>query len=381
MELRYCEECGEVIKIDSGNPISLSDQYVCERCQNGGPGRKENPSAAEEHFGNVLEGGALDLFSQQTIALRRQQVESESKKSQSSRLRLVKSGSSVVATSALPQAGEEGSATPSRSAQRIMFRCIHCRAPLAIRPVDRTSKLVCPQCRREIFVTASGRFLKPTASVVVRQNAGGGIATAGSVVLRKPGSSVHLKPSAPGATGSPVATGVVSGIGRQGSSRVVTAPPPGRTASNRNLKAASRQGSVRLSKVNPRASQSQLLAEEERRKPTSAFEEHKDREDPSKTAFITEEPTTDLSRIASHDAMKSLQGDFAPQSAPRRAPHPLPAEDLPAENELLQEGDDYASVAARSFDSAPLEKSTRTVAPRPRQPGLVTRVLRALFTP
>ena len=79
--------------------------------------------------------------------------------------------------------------------------------------------------------------------------------------------------------------------------------------------------------------------------------------------------------------MKSLQGDFVPQAAPRRASHPLPAVDLPAESELLQEGDDYASVAARSFDGPPLQKSARSAAPRPQQPGLVTRVLRALFTP
>ena len=88
MELRYCEECGDVTRVESGRPI-LSDPYVCERCEKGGPdsGKKDGASADEASFGNFLQEEPLNLFSDQTIALRRRSKTSdEPQKPKSNRL-------------------------------------------------------------------------------------------------------------------------------------------------------------------------------------------------------------------------------------------------------------------------------------------------------
>ena len=59
MELRYCEECGDVIRLESDEPASLHEHFLCPRCKGGGgapaaqaraapqPGRTETFSAED----------------------------------------------------------------------------------------------------------------------------------------------------------------------------------------------------------------------------------------------------------------------------------------------------------------------------------------------
>jgi len=400
MELRYCEECGDVTRIESGGPI-LSDHYVCERCENGGPdsGKKDGASADEASFDNFLQEQPLNLFSDQTIALRRKPKPSDSQRGQpkpsdepqkpkSNRLRLVKTattGTVRTTSTAQPatQDGNAGSSTPAKSAQRLLFRCIHCRATLSIRPVNRTSKLLCPECRQAIYVTSSGSLLKDTASAVISKGGSTAFATAGSVVVKKQGSSFRRKQAAtlprPGSSvvkkaDSQAVRKPGGPVPKQGSSvRKSAVRPP----SSRDLQ-ASKPGSVRLTKMNPKTAAPVGAASPQ--KPTSAFQEHQELQDPSKTAFITETPTMNLQELASGEAMRIIEQEFKEESH-EMAPPPesSPLEDLPDESEILEEGDDAASVAARHIDAG-VKKIAASKSKAGKQ-SLAARMLKALFTP
>jgi hypothetical protein len=215
-------------------------------------------------------------------------------------------------------AGGEGSASPAKSARRILFRCLHCRSTLSIRPVDRTSKLKCPHCTNTIYVTPTGRLLKNSPSVALRK---GEVAPtelltpgAGSVVERNPGSvAIKKTGNLPASKAVPKKAG--SAVGLRATAYKEPARPeaadskgarflrPGSDGSGAARKAKeTAPEDVGMASINPATSWMP--------KPPSAFQEHQENKDPGKTAFITEERTGDLTDLASSEELKGVAEQF-----------------------------------------------------------------------
>ena len=349
MELRYCEKCGDVTRVEGGGPM-LSAPYVCERCKKGADGnpcsgKKDGGSVDGATPGSLLKTEALDLFSDQSmaLALERKHNRGETPGSRSRRSPQVTPSATTTRTPndtvkvapgsgapppsaplPLAQEGKKDSAMPSTAPGRILFRCPHCRASLSVRPVNRTSKLVCPKCTQSTHVTSSGTLLRSSASAVPRKG--------GSGEGKKPGSTIRGQQAKALPTRSPIA-------------RKSALQPP----SSKNLP-VSKPDSVRLLSVNPKALESPNP--EAPRKPTSAFQEHRERRDPSKTVFLTETPTRNL------------------QKAPTVTGAPDPGD-------LLSAATDGASAAARYTDRDLKNAPSRQT----RQQSLLVRILKALFTP
>jgi hypothetical protein len=132
--------------------------------------------------------------------------------------------------------------------------------------------------------------------------------------------------------------------------------------------------SVKLTRVHPGAPAA---------KPCSAFEEHQARQDPEKTIFITEEPTEELSLLASSAATKTVSEQLYSPSRTPTAPAPGGAGPLlPDESDLLESDTECVGVAAAGAAAPQASPSTRekTGGPAGRR-GLAQRVLKALFTP
>ena len=320
MELRYCEECGDVLQVESAEPLGELEHFICERCKSGEhEPRKEAPvEAVGEAAGEDLQAQSLNLFSPQTIALRKKQYEAVLPKDpKSNRLRLVKQDSTDS-----PQEG--GATTPAHGARKILFRCLHCKATLASRPVDRTSKLNCPHCAKTIFVTAAGTLLKGSPSAVER-----------ATEVRPSGPAPALEASAPTAS-EPAAVAAAASASRKPMSSVgfratasrEAAPLPARPISTND-------SSRRLSKQPPKASppephvesiglKSVNPATSWMPKQASAFEEHRELQDPEKTAFITDESTEDLNDLASSKALAGVAEQFSLPSLKDTPPPPSP---------------------------------------------------------
>ena len=358
MELRYCENCGEVIRLETDEPISLTEQFFCKTCKNescdthGDQPRSrpasENPPLS---LGGLPATTDLDLFSQQTIVKRKQRSSPteatlpSDEGRQSTRLRLVKSTAEVGETSDLsfeateiltpaPDFAEEpvvspswldkaaadqvptegrkcygsttGSTAPSRCADRLMFRCLHCRAPLAVRPVRKTSRLACPKCHEVLYLTASGRALKGSPSQISRVGGPNSIITRnpGSVVIRKETGSSRKASSSPSAssTNLRLKKSPIPGSQEPDSSR-----RPEKPAAKEKLN-AKKQNDCNLLSVNP--------SEEWRPKKSSAFDEHRTSDNPNKTQFISEESTGTLQALADNDLLGL--GEIGPVVPPKK---------------------------------------------------------------
>src|SRR5688572_11689307 len=363
MELRYCEECGDVIQVETSTPGNISDHFVCERCKSGAGAPRPEAAASED-----VQAGSLNLFSPETIAIRKKKIDEDtaSKKPKSSRLKLVKANEEAeprlatdppratvppVASPAPvadpPQPAAEpvpgsttGSASPAKSARRILFRCLHCRSTLSIRPVEKTSKLTCPHCTNVIYVTPTGRLLKNSPSVALRKGevaptellssgaVGSGTNPATSVVQRNP-ASVAIKK-----TGSVVVS--KAGVRKTGSNVGLR-----NTAfKEQQQAAASQQPSARFQRpaadgAAPPARKNEVPlkdipmasinpATSWMPKPASAFREHEENQDPGKTAFLTEERTGDLSDLTSSPALAGVAEQFALPDLRNAPPAPSP---------------------------------------------------------
>lgn len=292
-ELRYCENCGDIIQDYGDGPSNVPERFICAQCRGADPSAgsdgpaapsasregptasQEGPSASREGPSASQEGtegaGDLNLFSRDTIAIRggamldalseearlRLGIDEGSRRSSpppekgkglrkdavagpepaqpaastdpmaespltldegpfaapegsdapspsaaegdghgedpGAPLRLVEPDIDLGPMPERPQpapskparpVGASAPGEPAGSARRIVFRCVHCRAALSIRPVERTSRLTCPYCSNHIYVTLSGRLLKGPPSQVVRD---------GSVALGKlDGDAVQL---------------------------------------------------------------------------------------------------------------------------------------------------------------------------------------------
>jgi len=336
MELRYCDQCGDVIRIEGTAPLEATASFVCDRCKAGGPKSAAGPRAAP---GGSIQGGDLNLFSTKTIAIHKQRNEATRPadgRPKSSRLRLVKPGSTGTATSpqgtAAPSMPGSAAATAGQGAsppaQRLLFGCLHCRAPLSIRPVDRTSKLTCPHCHNVIYVTAGGQISK---SIRIGRapvpDSAASMPMVGSVRIRESA----VLPAAEGAPGI-----APPGVGLRGSSSVVRQTPrPGSSAAR-----------------------------------ASAFDSRGQSGDPEKTDFIAAEK-------------KGFRGQ-EPRVFPRKTA--ASSERLACdESDLLEEALEVASSLNQPEARCDIPAGKPAAAPQEaaegNKAGLTKRVIKALFKP
>jgi hypothetical protein len=257
MELKYCENCGDVIvQAESGAGKPLAERFVCKKCRSspqpatsrpepaarGAEAQAHQRSPQKAEAADLLQGEPLDLFSKRTIALRRSQTASTSEvapaRSSGAGLPELAEPSDLELTEKLhppelreppvaagessqrPQPssdaggsleflvpiedGDEGdlvgSAVPAPRAQKILFRCLHCKSPVSIRPVSSTSRLNCPSCQNSIYVTVSGQLFRSLPSISATTPGSVRLASGAEETSRTDAREVSLRPTAQNST-------------------------------------------------------------------------------------------------------------------------------------------------------------------------------------
>ncbi|MBN1441435.1 MAG: hypothetical protein JXA90_01950 [Planctomycetes bacterium] len=288
-ELLYCENCGDIIEAPGASAVDPLQRFICEKCLAAGAGELrsgEFSAAASEQSDGAPDAEGLNLFSKGTIAIRKSLLAKAAEDQERDRERdpLHAAGSSRRAKSAAQSTGASGddgeplkllrsggsSRTPARGAQKIVFRCIHCKTALSIRPVKATSRLTCPYCSGTIFVTASGRLFDRPPSAVLRKGGSqaapgvrsgdappGSPATAGTPSSTKPTSAIVARMPAESSEPQPSRKSVRL--------RREATPEPARTGSSRSAAqtsaaAPSRPGSTRSGRKAPVAADAQPRA-------------------------------------------------------------------------------------------------------------------------
>ncbi|MGE3166531.1 MAG: hypothetical protein AB7O52_16645 [Planctomycetota bacterium] len=177
MDIRYCDQCGDIIQ--GGAPASLGSKVLCTSCSGSKAAAQPltaRPSSqrtkTEEMrppvdeipqftLSSVMRDDGLDLFSPDTIALRKQQRPPKG----ASKLKLLDE-SQDEAKSAPMHTGSVhvGQARPSAAAapaadpvsQRWTVHCGHCQAQLSIKPVSQRSRMRCPRCGGQQILDPAG---------------------------------------------------------------------------------------------------------------------------------------------------------------------------------------------------------------------------------
>src|SRR5262245_37141981 len=140
MELRYCEKCGDIIKLEGKDErINPSEHFVCPRCD----GVPAGGQAKKESFEGILDQTAMNLFSPSTVAIKRSDMLRDAPPAEPA---------PAADPAKPPTMRTSGSSFPARTARKLQFRCLHCRSTLMIRPVEKPSRMVCPKCKGNLFI-------------------------------------------------------------------------------------------------------------------------------------------------------------------------------------------------------------------------------------
>ncbi|MBN1418553.1 MAG: hypothetical protein JXP34_07225 [Planctomycetes bacterium] len=229
MELRYCEHCGDIIRTEGpASAEALEVGFVCDACRaKGETGQVEKPAQpdaeaaeAQPDTGAVPDAGAmadalpsadevatagtgfsldsLNLFSSDTIAARKAEIQCQTSirlhdpdeaeaadesemgaeiPTQTEELPAQDSSWEESAAPAEPKADlwagatteggdPAGSAVRASSARKVQFRCLHCPAILAVRPVDTVSKITCPRCGNALYMGPQGNVVRSLKEIV-----------------------------------------------------------------------------------------------------------------------------------------------------------------------------------------------------------------------
>ena len=218
MELRYCEDCGDILQPRTDGDAAAADGFGCARCDGIGnaelisndartdakpvatlldpdstttlssesaathdPMELSDGTSGDEGLGNAHQDGAN--VTEPTDVVRREVTGPQGDRAAEADPKFTMRDDTIEkpGAAATMQAvshldvplfedvgeGEPvGSLLPASRAQKIVFRCPHCRSALSIRPVQSTSRLLCPACDHSVYVTISGRtFDKPPSDV------------------------------------------------------------------------------------------------------------------------------------------------------------------------------------------------------------------------
>src|SRR6266540_4489349 len=141
MELKYCEQCGQVVALDDPTrEIEPGGNFVCFDCRTGGGSRKAKSKSGSK------KGEPLDLFSSSTVAIKRKQMKAAGAKTQQGKV---------------PAAhGPARSKANDPAAARLQFRCPDCQSTLRVPRVKKPSRIVCPKCRLNLFISPAGVISK-----------------------------------------------------------------------------------------------------------------------------------------------------------------------------------------------------------------------------
>jgi hypothetical protein len=140
MEIRYCDRCNGIISVKGGAGEPPPNQHLCAECEAGKGAEAEGPKKAPEV--DDIPADALNLFSPATIAVRKDQLK-----------KAVAAHARSGGTAAAPPAGQ---GAPGM----IQIECLHCQVHLKVRPVEKTSRLVCPKCKGNLFLGPNGSLSK-----------------------------------------------------------------------------------------------------------------------------------------------------------------------------------------------------------------------------
>ena len=310
MELRYCESCGDILELEgAGAPVPLGG-FVCASC--GGDGStdevpaEETAPAGDNPMESFLDASQASLFSESSIAAgsggnpdgicqgtalaegvppvetglcggpglpQRKSIDAdaagaeltlplEEEEDSSCDAGLRGNGGARAEEVDIPFFDEVddgkavGSQLPASRAQKIMFRCPHCKSALSIRPVNSTSRLECPACEQAVYVTAAGRILDTPPSIARRK---------------------RQHPRTAGDSSSQSA----SGAERQGK-------PTDPDASTKKMLSA---GLMKSNPLDPDTGKRSEISSSTKEK-LAAFHRQARNADPSKTILITEEKAT-----------------------------------------------------------------------------------------
>jgi hypothetical protein len=311
MELRYCEKCGDIIPLqgkDAGlEPVG---HFLCPRCEAGGG--PERPAADQKLPENLLEQSSLNLFSPNTVVIKRQEQQEKE-----ARLKLAEE----ELWDGPLEGHETGSANPARTARKLQFRCLHCRAVLMVRPVQKASRMVCPKCRGNLFIDQSGVVSK-------RPPIGSDRVKIGSSRIQAGSAQVKSGPPAVKPASAQVKTG--SAPVKPASAQVKTGPAPVKPASAQvkttpaQAKPASAQ--VKTTPAQAKPASAQVKTTPAQAKPASA--QVKTGSGQVRTGTLPAKPGSGNVKIGS--ARYSAQPAAAPPggAAPAARP-PVPAQTLP----------------------------------------------------
>jgi phage FluMu protein Com len=162
MELRYCEKCHGIIVLEgrTGRMRPL-ERFLCTRCKSGEANRGRETRRSEEVTAvlkDLFDTVDLNLFSASTVAIRKAEMESATREKESS---------------------GDGCLAPAKTAQRLQFRCLHCRTMLKTKRVEVLSRVVCPKCKAVNFLDQTGVPSKTPPEGVSAERAGSRILSSG----------------------------------------------------------------------------------------------------------------------------------------------------------------------------------------------------------
>ncbi len=214
MELRYCERCGDIIQLEGKtDPAHPTEHFVCPRCQGVAGGAKApagtGKASAPVSLEKVLDSTSMNLFSSNTILIKRQEQKDKEDAVRQSRLKLA---DEVVAgggeLSALGEGEDDsgdpaGSAIPSRNARKLQFRCLHCRAVLMVRPVEKASRIICPKCQESLYIDQTGIVSRRPSGAKAAPPAGTAVVKPGSARMAVQDDSSLLDPATAAAAAAP----------------------------------------------------------------------------------------------------------------------------------------------------------------------------------
>ena len=140
MELRYCEKCHGIIVLEGEHEqLKPLENFVCSSCRAGGEDSGDAPAKEiSTALKTLFDEGDLNLFSPDTVVIRKNEM-------------LLAAGGPDDGSSE-----DAGASSPARTAKRIQFHCLHCKAMLRTKPVETPSRLVCPRCKGILFIDRRG---------------------------------------------------------------------------------------------------------------------------------------------------------------------------------------------------------------------------------
>ena len=322
MELRYCEVCGDIIKVQGEEDALSEERYICDRCAAKQENSESKPKEKAEDVGlqnmvptasaqsgekktaakadtkdpdtgeiidelsldNLLASKELDLFSAETVVRRQREQSSRQEMGTKTRIKLLDPedppagegsagvrGGSSTGSAAAPV--EKPAAQAKVPPPRLQFPCPGCKVTLSIKPVTKTTRLRCPKCRSRMVIDPDRNVsLIEVGSDVIKRVAHApktpsSAVRKGSAAVRTGSAAVRRGSAAVGVQESLIASKSADDLARLADGKVPPQPhPPSPQAAHEEDLAAYREA---LTGESPRKDTSAETAPDEMELPVS----------------------------------------------------------------------------------------------------------------